>query len=99
MKAITKLSQFKDLPLGTTVHRATVQDVEWWYYAGLNPKSANYVMLVSSYNIGKMECHHIGDDQTLEPYYLEYKDACKALLEKAKENLKTVEDIFINPRS
>ncbi len=94
-KTVNKLSEILSLPIGTKLYRATQTDIEWWYFAGENPKSKGSIMLISAGNMQRIHGEYIGDSEIL-PYYLNYNQACKELLKNAERNVKTIQKIFID---
>lgn len=96
MKIVRTLEEIKQLPLNTELFIAQVDDVKWYYYGGVNPKSPRAIILINSGNVQKMEGIYIGDAEV--EYYLDYEECCQIVYEKAKENVETVKRIFIDKR-
>ncbi len=93
MKTISTIEEFKVLPLGTKLYEPTAILVEYYYFAGINPKYKESIMLISSYDMNKIKGVYIGSKEN-HIYYLDYNEACMTNLEKAKENVKLIEDCF-----
>lgn len=96
MKIVKTLEEITALPLGTKMYLPTKTKINWWFYAGVNPKSSTSVMLVTSGNIQVIEGIYLGKGANLNAYYLDYSDACQKLLENAQKNVETVKTIYID---
>ena len=92
------LEEIKQLPLGTKLYVPGDTDIQWWYYAGINPVADKYIMLVSAGNVAKMHSEYINYEWRRREYYLEYEEACQKLLENAKQNVEKVQRIFIDKK-
>lgn len=95
MSTVKTLDEIKKLPLGTTLYRPTPTKINWWYYAGINPKSEQSIMLISSGNIQDIHGEYWGNDNIYDFFYLSYEEACKVCFQKAQDNVKKVKRIFL----
>lgn len=96
MKIVKTIEELKALPLGTDLYRPTKTNIDHWYYAGINPKSPNHIMLISSGSVEKITCEYMNYSWKDYTYWLDYDEACAQLLENAKKNVEIVKRIFID---
>lgn len=94
-KIVRTQKEIQALPLGTKLYKPTETNVRWWHYAGVNPMSVNHIMCVTAGNVAEIECFYMAG-HTEHVFYLDYREACEALLENAKENVEKVQRIFID---
>lgn len=96
MEKITTIEQFRELPLGTKLYKPGISNIKWWYYAGINPKQKDSIMLVSAGSVHVIEGEYTGYSFSKTEYWLNYDEACLQLLENAKKNVETVKMIFVD---
>jgi len=95
MKTVKTFEEISALPLKTKIYLPTETNIKWWYYAGVNPMANLSVMLISAGSVQKIDGLYLGRDSA-DTYYLNYDEACAALLENAKSNVSKVQRIFID---
>ncbi len=93
MEIIETLEQIKILQLGTKLYLPTECRIDWWYYAGINPRSDKSIMLISAGDVNELKGMYYANKN--KPFYLNYEDACNVLLENALENVDKVKRIFL----
>jgi len=84
---ITQLSDFDNVPLGADLHEVTPTHIKSWYYGGKMPRNPRYIMLIDSGSVEHMKGKYVGEKGPSFCYYLDYDDACKAVVNAAQKNL------------
>ncbi len=97
-KTVSTIEEIEQLPLGTKLYRPTEHNIDWWYYAGINPVAKNYIILISAGNVAKLHCEYMKYSWKDNTYWLNYEECCLQLLENAKKNVEIVQKIYIDKK-